>query len=69
MLISTVSATLFLCENEGENELGGGGHSPERTIRVRPAVKTPFPHLSGNLSDLQLHYTPVLKTHFLKFLI
>ncbi len=43
-----------------------GGHSHERSIRVCPAVKTPFFRLSGrSSSDPQLQFeAPVLKTPF-----
>ena len=40
----------------------GGGQSHERTIRVCPAVNTPFFRLSGSSSDPQLHFARVLKT-------
>ena len=41
--------------------LGGGGrHSPEKVVRVRPAVKTPFSRLSCHSLDPQLQHDSVL---------
>ncbi len=47
----------------------GGTHMKGQNIRVCPVVMTPFFKLSCRSSDPQLHFPPVLKTRFLKFLI